>query len=78
MDILLVNAPVKTRSKHARLNPPLGLAYIASVLLKNGYRVAAEDFNVTGFNPFAPRGFWRAVCLASWAFRHTRKPTRMD
>lgn len=51
MDILLVNAPVKTRSKHARLNPPLGLAYIASVLLKNGYRVAAEDFNVTGFNP---------------------------
>ena len=51
VDVLLVNAPVKTRSKHARLNPPLGLAYIASVLLKNGYRVTAEDFNVTGLNP---------------------------
>ena len=39
------------RSKHARLNPPLGLAYIASVLLNHGYRVTAEDFNVTDFNP---------------------------
>lgn len=51
MDILLVNAPVKGISRHASLEPPLGLAYIASVLLANGYSVSAVDCNVTGFNP---------------------------
>lgn len=51
MDVLLVNAPVKRRSEHARLNPPLGLAYMASVLIRAGYNVSAIDFNVSGFNP---------------------------
>ena len=51
MDVLLVNAPLKKRSKHARFNPPLGLAYIASVLIDNGYDVSAIDFNISGFNP---------------------------
>ncbi len=51
MDILLVNAPVKNVSSHAGLNPPLGLAYIASVLRRARYRVAALDFNLTGFSP---------------------------
>lgn len=51
MDILLVNASVKARSRHSRLSPPLGLSYIASVLLMNGYRVTAEDCNLTDFNP---------------------------
>ncbi len=51
MDILLVNAPAKRISKHAKLNPPLGLAYIASVLLQAGYDVSAIDFNVGDFNP---------------------------
>lgn len=53
MDILLVNAPVKRVSEHASLNPPLGLAYIASILLENGYEVSAVDFNIGGFNPRA-------------------------
>ena len=50
MDILLINAPVKKISKHARSTPPLGLAYIASVLIRAGYRVSAIDFNVSGFD----------------------------
>lgn len=51
MDILLINASVKERSRHASLNPPLGLAYIASMLLKHGYNTFAIDFNISGFNP---------------------------
>jgi len=51
MDVLLVNAPTKEKSRHASLNPPLGLAYIAAVLLERGYDVYAIDFNVGGFNP---------------------------
>ena len=47
VDVLLVNAPLIKRSKHARLSPPLGLAYIASVLLDNGYDVSAIDFNIS-------------------------------
>ena len=50
MDVLLINAPVKMMSKHASLTLPLGLAYIASVLIKAGYRVSAIDFNVSGFD----------------------------
>jgi len=53
MDILLLNAPAKRISKHARLTPPLGLAYIASVLLGAGYDVSAIDFNVGGLDPHA-------------------------
>jgi len=51
MDVLLVNASTKEKSRHASLNPPLGLAYIAAVLLEHGYSVYAIDFNVGGFNP---------------------------
>jgi len=51
MDILLINAPVKKMSRHASLSPPLGLAYIASVLIGAGYSVSAIDFNVSGSNP---------------------------
>jgi radical SAM superfamily enzyme YgiQ (UPF0313 family) len=49
--VLLVNASVKARSRHARLSPPLGLAYIGAVLLARGYDVTAEDCNLTDFNP---------------------------
>jgi anaerobic magnesium-protoporphyrin IX monomethyl ester cyclase len=50
MRILLINAPVSRPSPHARLAPPLGLAYIASVLLADGHNVSAVDFNVSGLN----------------------------
>lgn len=50
MRILLINAPVSRPSPHARLAPPLGLAYIASVLLADGHQVSAVDFNVSGLN----------------------------
>ncbi len=56
MDILLVNAPTPSLSKHAGLAPPLGLAYIAAVLLRAGYSVSAIDFNVSGFHPRLLKG----------------------
>jgi radical SAM superfamily enzyme YgiQ (UPF0313 family) len=49
--VLLLNASVTARSRHARLSPPLGLAYIGAVLLEHGYDVTAEDCNLTDFNP---------------------------
>jgi anaerobic magnesium-protoporphyrin IX monomethyl ester cyclase len=48
--ILLVNAPVTVHNLHARLSPPLGLAYIASALMAGGHRVSAIDLNVSGLN----------------------------
>ncbi|HEY3317773.1 MAG TPA: radical SAM protein [Coriobacteriia bacterium] len=50
MKILLVNAPVTVTNAHARLSPPLGLAYIASALRHEGHRVSAVDFNVSGLD----------------------------
>jgi len=50
MDVTLINAPVALRNEHARLSPPLGLAYIASALQGAGFRVSALDFNVSGLN----------------------------
>lgn len=48
--ILLVNAPVTVRNPHARLSPPLGLAYIASALMAEGHRVSAIDLNMSGLD----------------------------
>lgn len=52
-DILLINSPVRNAFKdgHAGLSPPLGIAYIAAVLLEKGYHVAALDLNLNGMNP---------------------------
>jgi len=47
MDVLLVNAPVNLFVEHARLSPPLGLAYIGAVLLKENYSVSALDLNLS-------------------------------
>jgi radical SAM superfamily enzyme YgiQ (UPF0313 family) len=56
VDILLVNAPIKDITSHASASPPLGLAYIASVLLKDGYDVSTIDFNVSGLDNHALEG----------------------
>lgn len=50
MKVALINSPVARRSPHSRLAPPLGLAYIASVLRMEGHEVSAVDFNVSGLN----------------------------
>ncbi|HEY5549557.1 MAG TPA: radical SAM protein [Coriobacteriia bacterium] len=50
MDVVLFNAPVTVRNEHARLSPPLGLAYLASALRADGRTVSAVDFNVSGLN----------------------------
>jgi len=50
VDIILFNAPVTIRNEHARLTPPLGLAYLASAVRDRGYTVSAVDFNVSGLN----------------------------
>lgn len=51
MRVLLFQAPVSIRSPHARLSPPLGLAYVAQYLLDHGHTVELVDLNVTGLNP---------------------------
>lgn len=51
MRVLLYNASVRLRTPHARLSPPLGLAYIGAALLERGHDVIAEDGNLTTFNP---------------------------
>lgn len=51
MKVLLFQAPVSIRSPHARLSPPLGLAYVAQYLLDQGHTVELVDLNVTGLNP---------------------------
>ena len=50
MDVLLFNSPVTVRNEHARLTPPLGLAYLASALRAQGRSVSGVDFNVSGLN----------------------------
>jgi len=50
VDVILFNAPVTIRNEHARLTPPLGLAYLASAVRERGYSVSAVDFNVSGLN----------------------------
>ena len=47
MDVFLVNAPVNLIVEHARLSPPLGLAYIGAVLLKENYSISALDLNIS-------------------------------
>jgi len=49
--VLLIQSPVSIRSPHARLSPPLGLAYVAQYLLDHGHEVSLIDLNVTGLNP---------------------------
>jgi len=49
--VLLFQAPVSIRSPHARLSPPLGLAYVAQSLIDQGHEVDLVDLNVTGLNP---------------------------
>jgi len=51
MRVLLVQAPVSAMSPHARLSPPLGLAYVAQALLDEGHAVDLVDLNLTGLNP---------------------------
>lgn len=50
MDVVLFNAPVTVRNSHARLTPPLGLAYLVSALRDEGFSASAVDFNVSGLN----------------------------
>ncbi len=50
MAIVLINAPVTKVSPHSKLAIPLGLAYIASVLMHEGRSVKVIDFNVSGLN----------------------------
>lgn len=51
IDVTLINAPVRLRNEHARLSPPLGLAYLGASLREAGFSVSAIDFNVSGYNP---------------------------
>jgi anaerobic magnesium-protoporphyrin IX monomethyl ester cyclase len=59
LDVLLINAPVKMPEvdRHARMGPPLGLAYMAALLEKNDFRVEAIDMNVPGLEPNPSMGW---------------------
>ncbi|OKY78842.1 MAG: Radical SAM superfamily enzyme [Candidatus Methanohalarchaeum thermophilum] len=50
MNVGLINAPTPTSTTHSKLNPPLGLAYIGSYLIKEGCNVKAIDMNLSGYN----------------------------
>lgn len=52
-NVLLVNAAVESprRTPHATKGPPLGLAYIASTLMANGFGVEAVDMNLPLSDP---------------------------
>lgn len=49
MNILLANMPIKFNSRQ-NLEPPLGIAYIASVLERAGERVYLKDFEIDKFS----------------------------
>jgi anaerobic magnesium-protoporphyrin IX monomethyl ester cyclase len=49
--VLLLQAPVSILSPHAKLSPPLGIAYVAQHLLDQGHSVELVDLNLTGLNP---------------------------
>jgi radical SAM superfamily enzyme YgiQ (UPF0313 family) len=50
MRVLLVNSPVTRVSPHARVSPPLGLAYLAGFLLDAGHKLEVLDLNLSGYN----------------------------
>ena len=45
-----MNAPVEGRGRHSSLTPPLGLSYVAAVLIRAGYDVSALDLCLNGFD----------------------------
>lgn len=51
MRILLINAPVSRLSPHARVAPPLGIAYLAAHVREAGHGVEILDLNISGYNP---------------------------
>jgi radical SAM superfamily enzyme YgiQ (UPF0313 family) len=51
MRTLLINSPVERPSPHARVSPPLGLAYLAGRMRDAGHDVHILDLNLTGYNP---------------------------
>ena len=51
MRILLINAPVSRLSPHARVAPPLGIAYLAAHVRDAGHEVEVLDLNISGYNP---------------------------
>jgi len=51
MHVLLIEAPAAMLTEHARLSPPLGLAYVAQHLEDAGHAVRIVDLNITGLNP---------------------------
>lgn len=50
MKVGLVNAPVSVVTDHSKMDPPLGLAYVGSYLISEGYRVFGLDMNLGGLN----------------------------
>lgn len=62
MRIILINSPVSRASAHARVAPPLGVAYLAGHLERAGHVVEILDLNLTGPNP-------RRVALALKRFK---------
>ena len=51
MRILLINSPVSRMSPHAKVAPPLGVAYLAGHARAAGHDVEVLDLNVSGYNP---------------------------
>src|SRR3989344_4224379 len=69
MQILKISV-IKPPSNNRRVYPSMGLGYITSLLIKDGFDVEFVDATIIDF-PFhllsgMPRFYWKKACIIDW------------